>query len=642
MSHGARRGAALLLGLLLLAPGRGAGQEPAPPPREGEPSTAALLHYNARLALREGRAEEAVKLWLLRNALVARTGRVAPGDADQRAVTWAALGTLGLCPEGLRRDEDGPGLWPLATYNWLVGRLGRKPRGDRATPFEAFDLDRQQRAIAVHDVLDAEELENLRLSRGRCGAALPLLLAIEEPPWTRLDDDMVAARLLLHLLERAEGSLDPARVRGEAAVAARRFDLHLVLSAAAARQARREAETRARRGRKQGLSEAALAALDAQAPTSTLPPDAEALRILEAALRWPVSEWLALSSPRRLFLYDQARLQARGTAVELDLLALRLLDAAVARGDGREAAAWIGRVQAAGDPPWERIWGGARGQALIALPSEAGLGERATLALHRGVHALQRGEPVEALRLLAFARSHAAESAAADPVATLSRRWLHHAAGQHRLDGALLPTLEPLLSRADLLDLLEALAWRAALVGDAASLQASVQALPPRVALERRARLLAPLAAGDTAAFLRAVDAAAVEAPGEAQRFVDLLIQRVEAEDLGVRARNRPVIEGLAQRLRRQARAQGGGRRAQATLERAEALLRGLDGMEGDPGAPGELYAGSVRLAPADPLPWPFQPLAVPAPSAFTPLSLVPQEWRDPDGALVLGWSIRG
>lgn len=635
-------GAGLLLGLLALAaPGPVTAREPAPL-QEGQPSTATLLHYNARLALREGRAEEAVKLWLLRNALVARTGRVAPGDADQRAVTWAALGALGLCPEGLQRDADGPGLWPLATHNWLVDRLGRKPRGNRGAPFEAFELDRQQRTVAVHDVLDAEELQGLRLSRGRCGAALPLLVAIDEPPWTRLDDELVAARLLLHLLDRAEATLDPDRVRGRAAVAARRFDLHLVLAAAAARQARREAEQRAKRGRKQGLSEAALAALQEQAPTSTLPPDAESLRVLDAALRWPVAEWRALSRERRLFLYDQARLQAGGADAELDLLALRLLDAAVADGDGREAAAWIGRVQAAGDPPWERIWGGARGQALINLPAEAGLGERATLALHRGVHALQRGEPVEALRLLAFARSHATESAAADPVATLSRRWLHHAAGQHRLDGELLRLLQPLLSRADLLDLLEALAWRAALVGDTASLQASVQALPPRVALERRARLLTPLAGGDTAAFLRGLDAATAQAPGEAQRFIDLLIQRIEAEDLSVRARNRPVIEGLVLRLQRQASAPGAGRRIQATRERAEALLRGLDGMEGAPGAPGELYAGTVRLAPADPLPWPFQATAVPAPSAFTPLSLVPVEWRDADGALVLGWSIRG
>ena len=30
------------------------------------------------------------------------------------------------------------------------------------------------------------------------------------------------------------------------------------------------------------------------------------------------------------------------------------------------------------------------------------------------------------------------------------------------------------------------------------------------------------------------------------------------------------------------------------------------------------------------------------APSVFLPISLVPVEWRDPSGALVFGWSIRG
>ena len=52
--------------------------------------------------------------------------------------------------------------------------------------------------------------------------------------------------------------------------------------------------------------------------------------------------------------------------------------------------------------------------------------------------------------------------------------------------------------------------------------------------------------------------------------------------------------------------------------------------------------AGSVRLAPSDPLPWPFRPISVSAPSPFEPLELTPVEWKDADGRWVLGWSIGG
>ena len=51
-------------------------------------------------------------------------------------------------------------------------------------------------------------------------------------------------------------------------------------------------------------------------------------------------------------------------------------------------------------------------------------------------------------------------------------------------------------------------------------------------------------------------------------------------------------------------------------------------------------FAGSIRLAPADPLPWPFKPPEPEAPSVFTPIVLEPVEWRDAKGALVFGWRL--
>jgi hypothetical protein len=52
-----------------------------------------------------------------------------------------------------------------------------------------------------------------------------------------------------------------------------------------------------------------------------------------------------------------------------------------------------------------------------------------------------------------------------------------------------------------------------------------------------------------------------------------------------------------------------------------------------------ESYAGSVRLAPADPAPWPFPVSQVPAPDPFTPVLLTPIEWKETsDGPLIYGW----
>ena len=51
-------------------------------------------------------------------------------------------------------------------------------------------------------------------------------------------------------------------------------------------------------------------------------------------------------------------------------------------------------------------------------------------------------------------------------------------------------------------------------------------------------------------------------------------------------------------------------------------------------------FAGSIRLAPADPLPWPFRLPEPESPSVFTPIVLEPVEWRDPEGKLVFGWRL--
>lgn len=619
-----------------------------------EPSEATVVYYNARMALREGHAREAVELWFLRNALESRTGRVSPHDADFRSVTWAAMGELGLCQDGYGDDEEGAGLWPLALHNQVVLTLGRSVPPKPPRPFVAFDVGRQQRLVSITDVLDAQELRTLKLSRGRCVGPQLALLAAGESPNARLSDRQVAARLLRYLLEKARSSLARERVRGRAAIEARLFDIDLQLTALAAREARTQARSAALRGREVGLSRASIEAMTEDAPGTTLDPASPAAAVLRACVSWPASEWMALSPERRLYLYTQARAFA-GAPEAFDRLGLAIVDELIAAGDGKALDPWIGQLTAGEERASVRrdVWGGARGQALLALDETAGFRERATIALHRGIDQLGRGELPDALRSIAFAREHASESQAATELEGQSLRWLSYVAGQFAISAELLVTLQELVPRRDYAVILEDLLWSAAFHADRRSFEQGLAHQVGRGALERRLALLGPLAAGDTKRFAAGIERGLAEAPGETLRFLDQFVQRLELEDAGVRAAQLGTLVSL-RRLLAPFAADGEGRQGRTAallMDRTLAIAEGLGGLPDEASArdraraldpEGEVYAGSIRLAPADPMPWPFHAVDPPAPSVFTPLFIRPEEWRDASGAWVFGWSIRG
>lgn len=671
------------LGLLGLIAGAGASG-----PGGAEPSVHTLTYYNARLALREDQPLEAVKLWLLRNATEELTGRVSPHDEDFRSVTWAALGELGVCQDNLSPDGggvlglddvehslgDGVGLWPLAMHNWVVRNKGRRSRGQRPRSFDAFQVDRQARVVSITDVLGSAELESVRLFRGGCLRPRLVLISSGEVVNAELSDRQVAARFLRYLLERGKQTLDLERVRGWAVLEARLFDLDLQLAELAAREARQAARERARRGGAAGLSRESVQAMTAAAPRTTLDPDSEAARVLRECVDWPASEWQALEPQRRRFLFDEARAwHAAGAGGEdwewaqqvvplarFDDLALRILDRMVAAGEGGEAEEWVARV---GEPEGlvgtvpvdPRVWSGERGAALLALDDASGFRERGVVALHRGVDHLQRGELDPALRALAYALQHAPESREAEAVAGLSRRWISYVAARFELTDALLLTLQELVPRRDYSVILEDLMWRAAFHADAASYERGLRNQLGRGALERRLALLEPLSRGEAQAFVRQVDARLDASPSEALRFLGELVERLEREDAAVRGDQlgtaralRRALDGVTEQRGASSRQQRTARELSARLQAIEEGLVGL-GVDATVGeraralAPGgEVFAGSVRLAPVDPLPWPFRPTDTPAPSIFEPLELRPVEWRDEGGELVLGWSIGG
>lgn len=614
-----------------------------------EPSLHTVLYYNARMALREDQPVEAVKLWLLRNALEDKTERVSPHDADFGSVTWAALGELGLCADGHPRDTDGAGLWPLALHNWVVRNMRLRQRGRRVRPFDALDVGRQQRYVAIGDVLGTDELMTVRLSRGRCFGHLLQMAQAGEWPLAKLSDRQVTARLLKHLLVRSRETLAADRTTGRAVISARLFDLNLQLAALDAREAERQARQQGRLGRQIGLSSESVDALVDESPDYTFPPDSEPARILRDSAGWSVDEWMALDPERRRFLFDHAR--AYTGDASLDETVLGILDALITQGDGDEAERWIARYTG----PRETIWSGPRGASLLALDDESGFRERAVISLHRGVSELSAGDMPGALRSMAYAMRHAPASREGTEASQLSRRWLSYIAAQFEITESLLVTLQELVPRQDYGIILEDLMWRAAFRADRASFDQGIAGQQGRGALERRLELLAPLSRGDVGRFLRDVERGLEQSPSETLRFLSQLVERLKLEDAPVRSAHIPTMRGLRELVMPLSVGEGGsGRQGRTATELAvetQSIIEGLGGLGDDAtdrdraralGPDAEVFAGSLRLAPADPLPWPFVPEETAAPSVFTPITLRPVEWPDETGGLVFGWSLQG
>jgi hypothetical protein len=620
------------------------------------PSDHTLVYYNARMALREGEAVEAVKLWLLRNALEDQTDRVSAYDGDFHSITWAALGKLGICQDGHPRDDDGVGLWPIALHNWVVVNRTRRLKQQRPKVIEAFQLGIQQRFFSIGDVLSAKELQSVRLYRGRCTRARLALLAAGESVTAKLSDRTVAANLLQHLLERSRETLDRERVRGMSIIDARLFDIHLLQTELAAREARLAARKAGREGREIGMSRESVTTMRTDASTTTLSPHSKAAGILEASVDWPVDGWMALSGERRLFLFDKAKAYGEDLGTidhdAFDRIALGVIDRLIAQGEGGEVEKWI--AHRSDDPAMQSaIWSGDRGQTLLALDNESGFRERSVIALHRGVNQLERGDLPSALRSMAYALMYSPESRAGGQVHSLSLRWLTYVASQFEITDSLLITLQELVPRRDYGVMLEDLMWGAAFRADQRSFDRGIRNQVGRGALERRIRLLQPLARGDVRGFSRLIDTGLKDSPSETVRFLSQWVERLELEDGDVRTAHIPTLKAirtLLAPLADQAANGRQGRSAALLMERTQAILEGLDGLGPDAshrdrarslGPSQEVYAGSVRLAPSDPLPWPFRAIPVPAPSIFEPIELTPLEWRERD-EWVLGWMISG
>jgi hypothetical protein len=626
-----------MLGALLFAAVLGA----APP--EVPPQT--LIFYNARLAAREKHSTEVLKLWLLHNSVTSVTGEKPTHDADFLTVVWAALGDTGYCPDGLPYDATGAGLWPLALQNWLVHNLGRPEAVLPPTPFDAFEVGKQQRFISLYDVLSGPELRSVSFFRTECLLPWTAMWGLEGSGWPDLKNRIVVAKLLRKLLRHSLSTLVPGKVEHTAAIEARIFDIDLLLGELQAREARRKARALRAQGRLLGVVEP---------PNEPAPmgfsPDSEEGTILRNSLTWSAEGWLSLSRERRLFLFSKAKaLSADPKALEA--LELSVLDALIQKKEGNEVEQWIatlgGREALAGR---RAVFEGERGLRLLALDRTTGFRERAVVALHRGVAFLEEGNLPESLRSFAYALSYAEGSRDERLVAGLSRRWLSYVLSRYQTTDDVIATLKALVPRQDYNAVLEDLVWRAALTTDSDSFERCARSTRGNSAFQTRIERLRPLSQGKLKEFGLELRQALTDEPFITLRFVKQLVEKVEGEGGDVRKAQAPMLALLLKLLAPLSLEEGPGatsqKRTAGTLqERLHAVLDGLPDAEDEPAprglSPGiDTFAGSIRLAPSDPLPWPFTFADAPAPAAIAQFSLVPIEWRGPKGELVMGWRL--
>lgn len=439
------------------------------------PSKQALVFYNARLALREERPEEVLKLWLLRNSL-ANQGERGIHDEEFRSVVWAALGSRGLCQDGLGPDnQGGAGLWPLALHNWVTQAMVKGPPTEVPPPFGAFEVGRQQRFISLNDVLSAPELRSVSFFRGTCLLAyLTMFEAGQMPhfeplPRYDLEDRLVSGQLLRRLLRQSLQTLMREKVQSVAAVEARIFDLDLALVRLRAREARQEGLSAAWRARSAGVSKEGIR--EVREAATAWPEHSEHAAFLRRSLTWRADEWLSLSRQRRLYLFSQARPLARD-ARALEQLVVDIIDALIEQKAGEELESWIGYLNASETPSRRGVLiAGERGKRLLELEPGTGFRERSIIALHRGVAFLESGQMQDALRSFAYAMATAEESRESAVTLALARRWLSFVLARYETNEEVIATLKALVPRQEYNAVIEELVWRAALRSDEPSFE---------------------------------------------------------------------------------------------------------------------------------------------------------------------------
>lgn len=607
----------------------------------------AKIHANARLALQNNAPEETVKLWFLRNAVESTTDQLSPHDNDFHSLVWTSLSSLGLCTDGLSRDEGGAGIWPVATYNLMLKLLRKPPVSFVGEPFRSFNFGYQQRVVSIYDVLEGEELQSLKLRSGFCLGPHLLRAQVGHYPWTERDPRITRAIILKRLLRRALQTTANTKVRGQAELKARIFDLNLYLMDQQEKLKRRQRRGTAQQGRNANFSNAALEEI--KEPTNRIfrGAEEEQERILEESLRWSTAEWLQIEDKRRLFLFSKSA-ELQNDAHRLIATALELIDVFIERQDGVSLAEWIGVYDhLTSGKRREELWDGARGRRIAQLGRSEGFAERSVFHLHQGIAAVQRGAFLPSFSLFAEAIASSGDSHLGDEVRALALRWINHTTEHFTLDETLINLIESALPKVEQARVLENLMWHAAWYGDKDAFRLGLSRIQKRRASTERMNLIEPLSRGDTKGFAVNLRRLGSKRPSAALQLISIILGQFERLNLERRTVHLATIETLEvniDRIRRRSDENQSEKRLNALFKRIDAIRMGLQNLQGLDRANHEVsptsqtFVGAIKLAPADERPWPFEKPDVRRPNPFSPIRITPREWRDSDGRRVMGW----
>jgi len=258
--------------------------EPTPEPLPKQ----TVVFYNARIAQRQRRPVEVLTLWLVHNGL-ADDGKPGTHEPAFRSLLWAATGAMGICQDGMARDDDerGAGLWPLGLHNHV---LTAKQPDELPTPYEAFEVGRQQRLISLSDVLDEEELQSVSFSQTTCFTPVISLFENGLNPLEDLTDRLVSGQLLRRLLVKSLSTVKRDQVTTMAAVEARIFDLDLALTRL--RSQRKQEVSIDASSAVRGANMSSGAAKQAGVLAANALTEPKQVAFLERTLSWTPSEWL--------------------------------------------------------------------------------------------------------------------------------------------------------------------------------------------------------------------------------------------------------------------------------------------------------------------------------------------------------------
>ncbi|MEC8052210.1 MAG: hypothetical protein VX210_15570 [Myxococcota bacterium] len=605
------------------------------------------VHANARLALRDDYPEETLKLWFLQNSLESTSQEPGPHGDDFHSLTWTALSRLGICAEGLAKDSKGAGIWPIAQHNLMLKMLRKPPLASRLTPFDAFQLGYQQRFVGIYDVLNRDEISALKFRSNFCLTPYLEKAEIWDFPWSENDLRVTRAIVLKRLLQNALKTTANAKVRGQAVLSARIFDLNLYLIDQVERERRRARSEQARAGKTAQFSPNALRDMTHPRQRAFIGAEREQEEILKQGSQWESAEWLQLEPERRLYLFMKTA-EFHKASMNLDKLLLQFIDVFIARKDGESLSHWLGVYQELSDgDPRQEIWNGQRGQRILELGPEEGFRERAVIRLHQGIHAIQTGDYLTGFKAFAESIALADTSIVPDKVRNLALRWITHTAGQFTLDATLLSILEKSLPKLEQIEILESLLWQAAWSGDKAAFKLGETQLARRRSATERMATIRPLASGNIKLLIQNLKQVSTQRPSAAMKIVELLLQTFERQTLERRRAHRTTLTALNRYLDWLIRNQdekGFERRLNRLEDQLDSISLGLDNLNASDRVLQETspysttFIGSIKLAPTDTPPWPFKIPTIKRPNPFSPIPLTPVEWRSSDNDLIMGW----